>query len=156
MSGRRLVPGILICLLAAPSSFYLSLVAKAQSSDVIRPGPDGDFRTIQVPGNRGSYTQRYWLVVDRDPRGLFCRDPWGRPTIALKHGSVIETSGDTVNTKPLEQRQGKAYLRVNVKPEDILYDSRLRGTVNSITCVVRANSSFIAPINPDSMRAIQP
>ena len=152
-SGLRFIQGVIVCLLAAPCSLYFPLVAKAQSADVIRPGPDGDFRSIQVPGNRGSYTQRYWLVVDRDPRGLWCRDPWGRPSIALKYGSVIESSS---NTAPLQIRQGKSYLQVSIKPEDILYDARLRGARNSNTCLVRANSAFIAPINPDSMGALRP
>jgi hypothetical protein len=137
--------GVLCCL-------GLPGVARAQSADVIRPAADGDFRSLEIPGNRGSYRQRFWLVVDRDPRGLWCRDVTGRPSIALKTGSVIETDEQSFPSTPLQWKEGKAYLHVQVKPVDILYDARLRGRGKAAICLVRANSSFIAPINADSMK----
>jgi hypothetical protein len=140
----------MLCCLGLPGS------AKAQSADVIRPAADGDFRILEIPGSRGSYQQRFWLVVDRDPRGLWCRDSNGRPSISLKNGSVIETDERSFPATPLQLREGKAYLHVRIKPVDILYDARLRGRGNATTCLVRANSSFIAPINPASMQAAQP
>ena len=42
-------------------------------------------------------------------------------------------------------------IRVLAKPIDLLYDTRLRGWGKPAQCSIRANSSFIAPINPDSM-----
>jgi hypothetical protein len=86
----RLVKRSLICLIGVPCSISFALVAQAQSGDVIRPGSDGDFRSIEIPGNRGSYPQRFWLVVDRDPRGLWCRDRQGRPSgdLAHQHGGL--------------------------------------------------------------------
>lgn len=150
-AGRRLLGlvGVLVCL-------GLSEIAKAQSAEVIRPAADGDFRILDIPGNRGSYRQRFWLVVDRDPRGLWCRDITGRPSIALKTGSVIETDEPSFPATPLQLREGKAYLNVRIKPVDILYDARLRGRGRAALCLVRANSSFIAPINPDSLKQAQP
>ncbi|WP_233130364.1 hypothetical protein [Synechococcus sp. 1G10] len=152
----RLVKSSLICLLCSPFSISPNMVAKAQSADVIRPEQDGDFRSIEIPGNRGSYRQRFWLVVDRDPRGLWCRDLKGRPTIALKYGSVIESVGTSVIARPIQLSQGKAYLQVEIKPVDILYDARLQERGTPSTCFVRASAFFIAPINPDSMGAVHP
>lgn len=150
-AGWRLMGlvGVICCL-------GVSGPARAQSADVIRPAADGDFRILEIPGNRGSYRQRFWLVVDRDPRGLWCRDVNGRPSIALKTGSVIETDERSFPATPLLLREGKAYLHVHVKPVDILYDARLRGRGKAAICLVRANSSFIAPINSDSMKEAQP
>jgi len=154
---RRFGPagGALIGLVSVLGCLALPGVAKAQSAEVIRPAADGDFRSIEIPGNRGSYRQRFWLVVDRDPRGLWCRDITGRPSIALKTGSVIETDERSFPATPLQLREGKAYLHVQVKPVDILYDARLRGRGKPAICLVRANSSFIAPINPDSLKEAQ-
>lgn len=150
-AGWRLLGLVgMLCCLGLPG------VAKAQSADVIRPAADGDFRSLEIPGNRGTYRQRFWLVVDRDPRGLWCRDITGRPSIALKTGSVIETDSLSFPATPLQLWEGKAYLNVRVKPVDILYDARLRGRGRGAICLVRANSSFIAPINPDSMKEAQP
>jgi|GEM_PF-1269013 hypothetical protein len=151
----RLVKRSLICLIGVPCSISFALVAQAQSADVIRPGSDGDFRSIEIPGNRGSYPQRFWLVVDRDPRGLWCRDLSGRPSIALKYGSVIESVDTSVTASPIMLSQGKTYLLVRVKPVDILYDARLHGRGSPSTCLVRANSSFLAPINSESMGEVR-
>jgi hypothetical protein len=144
-------------LLGLPGLLVLTTAAHTQTADVISPGEDGDFRSLQIPGPRGSYLQRFWLVVDRDPRGLWCRDLQGRPSIALKYGSVIESDSSAQAGEAVLLNQGKTYLRVKVKPINILYDARLRRNKTSfITCVVRANSSFLAPINPDSMGAVRP
>jgi hypothetical protein len=157
----RVVRGIKTCslpiLLGLPGLLFLTTAAHTQTADVISPGEDGDFRSLQIPGPRGSYLQRFWLVVDRDPRGLWCRDLQGRPSIALKYGSVIESDSSAQAGEAVLLNQGKTYLRVKVKPVDILYDARLRrNKITFITCVVRANSSFLAPINPDSMGAVRP
>lgn len=154
--GLKLVKSGLICLIGVPCIISFALVASAQSADVIRPGSDGDFRSIEIPGNRGSYPQRFWLVVDRDPRGLWCRDLSGRPSIALKYGSVIRSVDPSVTASPIKLSQGKAYLQVHVKPVDILYDARLHGRGSTSMCLVRANSSFIAPINSESMGELHP
>jgi hypothetical protein len=155
--GRGITAWLLPVLLALPGLLALAAAAPAQTADVVSPGEDGDFRSLQIPGPRGSYPQIFWLVVDRDPRGLWCRDPQGRPSIALKYGSVVESDTSSQAGEALLLNQGKAYVRVKVKPMDILYDARLGSRhANPISCVVRANSSFLAPINPDSMGAVRP
>ncbi|MEB3323114.1 MAG: hypothetical protein VKI81_09860 [Synechococcaceae cyanobacterium] len=126
---------------------------RAQGADVIRPDAQGDFPSVDIPGGRGTYRQRFWLVVDRDPRGLWCRDATGRPSIALRYGAVIEIDPAAGPPSPVVTRQGKPHLRVRVKPVDILHDARLRGRGTPAACVVRANSSFLAPIHPESMAA---
>ena len=153
--GRGIPAWTLPVLLGLPGLLALTPAAHTQTADVISPGEDGDFSSLQIPGPRGSYLQRFWLVVDRDPRGLWCRDRQGRPSIALKYGSVIESDTSAQAGGAVLLNQGKTYLRVKVKPMDILYDARLRRwKTTATTCVVRANSSFLAPINPDSMGAV--
>jgi hypothetical protein len=138
------------CLLAS-----LNLVAAsgsyAQVADVVKPAPDGDFPSISISGFRGIHPQRYWLVVDRDPRGLLCRDGQGHAHIALKYGSVIETDLSTSSASPLTFQQGKSYVRMHVQPMHFLFDARLRQRGTPTTCSVRANTSFIAPVNADSI-----
>lgn len=120
----------------------------SQVADVAVPDAQGDFRSIAVPGPRGSYAQRLWLVVDRDPRGLRCRDGGGRSLIALRPGAVLESASVAANLFVL---QGKPYLKVRVEPVDLLEDARQEGRGLAAACLVRANSAFIAPIHPDSL-----
>lgn len=127
--------------------------AHAQVAEVVAPTPQGDFTTVEIPGARGTYRQRFWLVVDRDPRGLWCRDARGRDLIALRRGAVVETAEAT---QPLMIDQNKPYLKVKIKPTDLLHDARHRGRGHATSCVVRANTSFLAPINPDSLEALFP
>jgi hypothetical protein len=45
---------------------------------------------------------------------------------------------------------------VRIKPVDILYDARVSELGTATTCLVRVNTSFLAPIHLDSMKkAIQ-
>lgn len=138
------------CLLAL-LNLLVALRSYAQVADVVKPAPDGDFPTIAISGYRGTYPQLYWLVVDRDPRGLLCRDEQGRAHIALKYGSLIETDLAASSTSPLTSLQGKSYLRVRVQSIGFLHDARLRQRKTSTACSVRANTSFIAPVNADSI-----
>jgi hypothetical protein len=127
----------------------------AQSADVVRPDGQGDFRTVSVAGARGTYPQRFWLVVDRDPRGLRCRDRSWRAWIALRYGAVLSlASPDSAGLQPLLV-QGKPYVWVDVKPIDLLYDVRFKDRGKAAVCAVRANSSFIAPIQPESLQQVQ-
>jgi hypothetical protein len=127
--------------------------AYAQVADVVKPASDGDFRSIKISGYRGSYSQRFWLVLDRDPRGLSCRDGQGRAYMTLKYGSLIETDL-TEGVSPLAFLQGKSYLRIRIQPIDILHDARIRPQGTSTVCTIRANTSFIAPVNADSLGLI--
>jgi hypothetical protein len=145
------LPGRLLSALGLPILLGVTPAVLAQVADVIRPDQQGDFPRIEIPGARGSYQQRYWLVVDRDPRGLWCRDRSGRPSIALRYGAVVETDGGSGASSPVLLQQSKSYLRVRVKPVDILYDARLMDRGTPTACVIRSNTSFLAPIHPGSM-----
>jgi len=149
ISSRTLL-GSLCGLFLVPAQMVASLAAWSQVADVVHPDPQGDFPSVMVDGPRGQYRQRFWLVVDRDPRGLWCRDAQGRALIALRRGAVVQTD----ETSPVLFNQGKSYLRVRVKPVDVLYDARLRERGTATTCVVRANTSFLAPIHPDSLERV--
>ncbi len=126
--------------------------AHAQIADVVRPDEQGEFTTIRVAGPRGSSPQRFWLVVDRDPRGLICRDQRWRPWISLRYGSVVELDQPDRQLEPM-LIQGKAYLRLTVQPRDIAADARLRERGRPAVCTVRASSTVLAPIQPDSLQA---
>lgn len=132
------------------SQMVACLPSWSQVADVVHPDAQGDFPSVMVAGPRGQYQQRFWLVVDRDPRGLWCRDAKGLPLIAIRRGAVVETD----EISPVLLNEGKSYLRVRIKPVDVLYDARMRGRGKATTCVVRANTSFLAPIHPDSMMGL--
>jgi hypothetical protein len=125
-------------------------VARAQVADVVRPDAQGDFHSVRVAGPRGSTPQRFWLVVDRDPRGLLCRDRQGRAWIALRYGSVLQLAEPEQQKAPV-LLAGKPTLRVAVKPIDILHDVRFAERGKATVCRVRANSSFLAPIQAESL-----
>lgn len=132
-----------LTLLSAPA-------VHAQVADVVRPDARGDFRSIRIAGPRGFTPQRFWLVVDRDPRGLLCRDRQGRAWVALRYGSVVQLVEPEQQPEPMRP-EGKPTLLVAVKPIDILYDARFRERGKATVCRVRANSSFLAPIQADSL-----
>ena len=140
-----------------PALWGTAPMAWSQVAEVVRPDGQGDFTSITLQGARGTERQRFWLVVDRDLRGLWCRDGQGRALIALRRGAVVETADTPADSSsPLLFSQGKPYLRVRVKPVDILYDARLSELGTATTCLVRVNTSFLAPIHQDSMeKAIQ-
>lgn len=127
---------------------------RAQTLDVPLPDPQGNFTTGQASGDRGPLPQRYWLVVDRDPRGLLCRDGQGRPSIALRYGAVIEALAPLAAAQPLPSGATGTWLRVRVKPVAVLYDARQRGRGSEAICLVRAHAVYLAPMNTDSLRQV--
>lgn len=149
--GHRL-PGIshLALLLVGMLS---TAVASAQVADVVRPDAQGEFKAIRIDGPRGSSPQRFWLVVDRDPRGLLCRDERGLARIALRYGAVVELEQPEQQLAPL-LLQGKPYLLVAAKPVDILHDARFMDRGRASSCRVRANSAYLAPIQMESMQQV--
>lgn len=147
--SRRLAASALLALPLLPWP-----AARAQLADVVRPDEQGEFRSLRVAGPRGSSPQRFWLVVDRDPRGLLCRDQRWRPWLSLRYGSVVQLDEPERQLEPL-LIQGKSYLRLSVQPRDIQADVRLRQRGQPAVCTVRANSTVLAPIQPDSLQAAQ-
>ena len=127
---------------------------RAQTLDVPQPDLQGNFAAGQASGDRGALPQRYWLVVDRDPRGLLCRDGQGRPSIALKYGAVIEALAPLAAAPPLPSGTTGTWLRVRVKPVAVLYDARLRDRGSEAICLVRAHSVYLAPVNADSLQQV--
>jgi hypothetical protein len=123
--------------------------ASAQVAELIGADDQGDFLTVSIQGARGTYPQRFWLIVDQDPRGLLCRNSSGRALIALRRGAVVET--DPQQSPPVAFRQTKPFVHIRVKPVDLLYDARLQDRGRPASCLVRANTSFIAPILEDSL-----
>lgn len=145
-------PGIWHLALLLPGTLSAA-VAGAQVADVVRPDAQGEFRAIRIDGPRGSSPQRFWLVVDRDPRGLLCRDERGLARIALRYGAVVELEQPEQQLAPL-LLQGKPYLHIAVKPVDILHDARFRDRGRATSCRARANSAFLAPIQMESMQQV--
>ena len=157
--GRPGAPGlqrrlaVLIAGLLAATALH-SDPLQAQTLDVPQPDPQGNFAAGQASGDRGPLPQRYWLVVDRDPRGLLCRDGQGRPSIALKYGAVIEALTPLAAAPPLPSGTTGTWLRVRVKPVALLYDARQRGRGSEAICVVRAHAMYLAPLNADSLQQV--
>ncbi len=150
-----MVPRINQPMLLLASFLALSGSAAAQVTDVILPDPRGDFRSLLIRGPRGDYMQRFWLVVDRDPGGLWCRDPAWKIVVALRLGAVLEADLQETKLPALLNRQGVPYLRVRVKPMDILRDNRIGEQGKELRCAVRANTNFLAPIHPDSLGSVR-
>lgn len=150
-----MVPRIHQPMLPLVALLALSGSASAQIADVIRPDRRGDFRSLLIGGPRGDSLQRYWLVVDRDPGGLWCRDPAWRVVAALRLGAVLEADLQEPRLPALLNRQGVPYLRVRVKPMDILRDHGLVAQGKELRCAVRANMNFLAPIQPDSLGSVR-
>jgi len=134
-------------------SILFSYPAFAQRADVPEFDKDGNFRSTRVQGNRGFYQQLYWLVVDRDPNGLNCRKftPNDNPEVSLSYGAVIKTDIYGRDDDAISIRNGQTWLRVQVI-EGFHYDHRTTGRNEPYSCIVRANASFIAPINNDDFR----
>lgn len=150
MTGSRLhsLPvGLLTLLFALPPSL-------AQVAEVVAADEQGDFRTLSIPAARGRYLQRFWLIVDQDPRGLLCRNSQGRALIALRRGAIVETASQ--EKEPLILQQTKPYLLVRVNGRDLLHDVRHRERGLPTTCRIRANSSFIAPVLEDALLELKP
>lgn len=157
--GLGLHLGLVLSLGMAPG-------AQAQVADVVRPSASGDFVEVQREGPRGPVPQRLWLVVDRDPAGLLCRDAKGHALLALRPGAVLEADAGPGLPTPLQTRSGRPYLRLRVKPVDILSDRRIVGPAErrqeherwsqhpDTICQVRAHGAYLAPVLVESLQAL--
>jgi len=127
--------------------------ALAQRAGVPEVDQAGNFRSSRVQGNRGFYQQVYWLVVDQDPSGLNCRLALsGKPDAVFQYGDIIRADHYEPGDDAISIRNGQAWLRVVSKDTWRIRDLAARGQSDLVRCSVRANSSFIAPINLDDLR----
>jgi hypothetical protein len=141
--------GILFCF-----SFFGGPVS-AQRADVPATDRYGNYRSTRMQGNRGVYKQTYWLVVDKDPAGLSCRDArysgrepsLQRAEVALERGAIIKADHHESDDDAILIVEGQAWLRVIVNIQAMQYDARREERGTPCKCFVRANASSIAPIN---------
>ena len=137
-----------LLIVTAMFALALSKPSWAQMTDVPSFDRNGDFVTALVQGNRGAYQHKQWLVIDTDVNGLNCRNINGFVIVKLAYGSVIdsefEPDGDAI-----EIVNGRPWLKVSASSFDVQH--RVVNRVSeTYTCYVRANTNYIAPINPDA------
>jgi hypothetical protein len=130
--------------------------ALAQRADVPEVDRDGNFRSSRVQGNRGFYQQTHWLVVDRDPSGLNCREmPQGKPYAVFRYGDIVKANHFEPGDDAISIMNGQTWLRVTSQETWKIVNPAQRGRDRTVECIVRANSAFIAPINLDDLRDIK-
>ncbi|MEM7066544.1 MAG: hypothetical protein AAF572_25675 [Cyanobacteria bacterium P01_B01_bin.77] len=121
--------------------------AQAQMADVPSFDANGDFLSARVQGNRGTYPHWQWLIVETDEAGLNCRNANGAVVVTLAYGAVVDSVFDTDDA--IDLVEGQAWLKVTAN----VFDLRRRvvdETAVAYTCYVRANTQYIAPVNPDT------
>jgi hypothetical protein len=154
LKRTRILLGVLAC-----SSFVCGPVS-AQRADVPATDRSGNFRSTRMQGNRGVYQQTYWLVVDRDPAGLNCRNSKFRSRgpslqkqeVTLQPGAIIKADHYALDDDAISIVEGETWLRVIVNQAAMQYDGRRQERDKPYQCYVRANASFIAPINISDLR----
>lgn len=134
--------------------------AHAQVSEVPEADNNGDFNTAIIQGNRGFYTNDWWVVVANSREDfLNCRDspngeiqqsiiPGAVVTAAFK-GPVNLNNGQDANydNDAIVMHSGRPWLRV-VEYEHGWHPGRNFTPVGE--CYVRANLQYITPINRDA------
>jgi hypothetical protein len=139
----------------------LSTPALAQVGEVPRPNAKGDFTTAFQLGHRGYYGITHWVVTDST--SLNCRyapGNAGKLRSSLWPGAIIyavfrgpaNTAG---RSSPLPQNDavvisgGVPWLRISGTEKEVAFPQAGRWE-NLGECYVRANSRYIAPVNPDA------
>ncbi|MBE9068267.1 hypothetical protein IQ260_16570 [Leptolyngbya cf. ectocarpi LEGE 11479] len=133
------------------ASFFCGLfmvpVAQAQMANVPNFDTNGDFLSARVQGNRGTYPHWQWVVVETDAAGLNCRTANGVVAVTLAYGAVVDSVFDTEDA--IELVDGQPWLKVTANVFDL--NRRVVGErAVSYSCYVRANTQYIAPVNPDT------
>ena len=89
------------------------------------------------------------ILVDTDPAGLNCRNTRGTVVLTLNYGSVIDSVFENAQGNAIELQSDGPWLRAKVSSLDVL--RRVTDEIaETYICYVRANTKYIAPINPDS------
>lgn len=134
---------------ALPSIVALSLCATlpslacAQAWEVPLPDAHGDYTTALVAGNRGPVKQTKWLVTAVDPAGLNCRSyDLSRILGRLPPGAFVEAVFPENTGNAVHIISGAPWLlvRAAVVPWPGIYEG---------ACYVRANRTYVAPVNLD-------
>jgi hypothetical protein len=113
---------------------------------------NGDFLSTRLPGNRSAYPQRQWVVVERDPAGLNCRDGRGQVLALLAYGAVVDSDLKGDDSEAIVVMAGRPWLRLRAHPFDLRQDLRPQGQrVHPVACLVRAHAAYLAPLNPDTL-----
>ena len=129
--------------------------AGAQIAAVPLANANGDFVSSRLPGNRNAYPQRQWLVVDRDPAGLNCRDERGQVVASLAYGAVVDSDLKGDGTEAIVVMAGRPWLQLLAHPFDLRQDLRPQGQrLRPVACRVQANAALIAPLNPDTVQPL--
>ena len=138
---RKLAGFLMFSLLIQPGQ------ALAQRAEPPLPDPAGNFNSSQTMGNRGLYEVRHWLVVEPDRNGTNCRIPRNgmRPLTKLFYGDLLETDTPVRGglQQAVERHNDKLWLRIRLPNWRI----PAKSGPGFSTCVIRANSRFIAPVN---------
>ena len=135
---------VLVSLLWA---FSVANVAQAQISDVPSFEANGDFLSARVRGHRGTYPHWQWLVIEPDLEGLNCRHANGDTIVTLAYGTVVDSVFE--NDDAIALVNGQPWLRVSASSLDIRRQV-IDQAAETYTCYIRANTRYIAPINPDA------
>jgi hypothetical protein len=147
---------LLALLVALPSVGLSFSAALAQVADVAHANGEGDFLTTRIAGHRGAYPQRQWLVVDQDPGGLNCWDAKGHVVATLAYGAVVDSDLQGDDGEAILIVAGRPWLRLIAHPFDLRRDLRPEILhLGPLVCRVRANASYVAPLNPDTLDPVR-
>lgn len=140
-----------------------SSLATIQSE--IKPDSNGDFSSALLMGNRGVYSNNYWLVVPQTDSYLNCRyTPNGEIRSEIVSGMIVTAKfGDPISTNnsqtpnltadAIVSHHGKPWLRVTgANSREFFAPTADRRSQDYLgECYVRANSKYIMPVNNDAM-----
>jgi hypothetical protein len=146
------ITSIFIRLSIAIASCTWTSPTLAQRADVPEVDQTGSIRSSRVQGNRGFYQQLYWLVVDSDPAGLNCRlSHTSQPYAVFQYGDVIRAEHYEPSDDAIFIHNGQKGIRVISQYTWRIRDLASRANTQTVRCIVRANSAFVAPINLDDL-----
>jgi hypothetical protein len=161
----------LICSTLGLASLLPQLVmpapALAQVGEVPAPNAKGDYTTGFRLGNRGHYGITNWVVTD--PTYLNCRYAPGNagklrsriapgaiiyavfrgPASALGPADAMGRRSPLPKNDAVVMSDGVPWLRISGTEKEVAFPER--GEFQNLgECYVRANSRYIAPVNPDA------
>ena len=129
-------------------STSMDMSSMAQYAMVTGPDNNGNFATTRVPGNKGFYQQRYWLVID--PAGIVCGTE--KEAIArFRYGDVLSARLATPFDNGVVFHGRESYLMIEDKRFFLGVSRGQLREDSPFQCEVRAHVTTIAPINMDDI-----